>query len=66
MPKGAFKKMVKHIEGEGYNKDAAGAISASIAKKKYGKSAVQKAAAEHKPLKASQALKKPKKVVKKK
>jgi hypothetical protein len=41
---GRFAALKKKIEGEGKDSEAAGAIAASIGRKKYGKSGFQKLA----------------------
>lgn len=53
-----FKKLEKKIEKSGKSVESAGAIAASIGRKKYGATAMKKAAATGKPLKQSQAKKK--------
>lgn len=44
-----FAKLQAMIEKHGYSKESAGAISASVGRKKFGKKVMTKAAAEHKP-----------------
>ena len=48
-----FKKLKKNIQAQGKSPAAAGAIAASIGRKKYGSKAMAKAAAAKKKLKGS-------------
>lgn len=48
--KGAFKRFVHKLEGEGKSKESAGAIAAAVGNAKYGKKAMQKGARTGKPV----------------
>ena len=48
-----FNKLQGKIEGKGYSKEAAGAIAASVGRKKYGKKKFDTAAAKGKSLKGA-------------
>lgn len=50
-----FNKVQGSIQKEGYSKQAAGAIAASIGRKKYGPKAMAKAAAKRSSLRGAKA-----------
>lgn len=52
-----FSKVEGSIEKEGYSKKAAGAITASIGRKKYGRKAMAKAARNRSSLKGAPPVK---------